>query len=37
VELDQNLVAESRQAAKEAGVAGLVRFHHADLFETDFS
>jgi hypothetical protein len=36
VELDPDLVAESRKAAEVAGVGNLVRFQHADRFETDF-
>lgn len=37
VELDEELVALSRERAKEAGVEKLVTFRHANLFEADFS
>jgi SAM-dependent methyltransferase len=37
VELDADLVAASRAAAKKAGVGELVRVEHGDLFEADFS
>jgi len=37
IEIDRELVTESRQKAKEAGVEKLVRFDHGDLFEADFS
>jgi len=37
VEIDGELVARSRERAKEAGVEKLATFEHADLFEADFS
>ena len=37
VELDKELVATSRDRAKEAGVEKLVTFEHDDLFAADFS
>jgi predicted RNA methylase len=37
VELDWELVKQSREAAKQAGVEKLVTFEHGDLFEADFS
>lgn len=37
VEIDRELVAESRRKAKEAGVTERVQFVRADLFEYDFS
>jgi outer membrane protein assembly factor BamB len=37
VELDRELVKQSREAAKQAGVEKLVTFEHGDLFEADFS
>ncbi len=37
VEIDRELVAESRRNAKEAGVTDRVQFVRADLFEYDFS
>lgn len=37
VEIDRELIAESRRNAERAGVADRVRFVQADLFEYDFS
>lgn len=37
VELDADLVAQSRAAASAAGLAGLAEFHHGDVFEADVS
>jgi protein-L-isoaspartate O-methyltransferase len=37
VEIDSQLVARSREAAREAGVADRVEFRREDLFETDLS
>jgi SAM-dependent methyltransferase len=37
VETDSQLVARSREAAREAGVADRVEFRREDLFETDLS
>lgn len=37
VEIDRDLIEESRRNAEEAGVADQVRFVRADLFEYDFS
>lgn len=37
VEIDEELVARSREKAREAGVAGRTRFVQGDLFEHDFS
>jgi protein-L-isoaspartate O-methyltransferase len=37
VELNKELVAKSRERAKEAGVEKLATFHRGDLFEADFS
>jgi outer membrane protein assembly factor BamB len=37
VELDRDLVRQSRAAVKEAGVEKLVTIEHGDLFEADFS
>lgn len=37
IDIDPKRVAEARENARAAGVEDLVTFHHADLFETDFS
>jgi hypothetical protein len=37
VELDRDLVKQSREAAKEAGVEKLVTIEHGDVFDADFA
>lgn len=37
VELDPDLVAQSRAAARRAGLQDRATFHHGDLFQTDLS